>query len=648
MTDVALAWDEMLPVELSPEEAEYERLRNIDPRPYRVMVDDFRDGTSESRAVADKARRYYDNDQIFGATLTALTRSRQPKVIRNEIAPAINGILGVIQQAKVDPRAWPRNPDNEKQADVATKVLRYVADKEKWHAKKVDCAESFLIEGIAAASVEVNDKGEPVIIVVPYDEAIYDPRSRRADFSDAAYMGIGKWMYEGDLARMYPWAGEDLSKVYTTGWGEDMGLDRPDRPENAIGTSWLDPKKRRIFVVELYHLEDGAWWRCVFYVGGVLESGPSPYEDDDGNGVCGLVMGSCLVSRDNQRSGLAKMMLSQQDEINAYGSRALHIARSRQIQAADPANPPDVDAETAKKEAAKPDGAIPSGWQIVPTADLAQGMQLMMAEARQALVRQAPTPAVLAEASGANQSGRSRLVLQQAGMTEIARPLGRLEAFENNIYRAIWQRAKQFKREPWFVRTSGDDEKKSKFEGVNVPANPETGEPLEGAEMQQALAFMQQGGQLPLANELAKMDIDIEVETVPDTANLAAEQFEALAPMFPLLTEAVGPKKAFEIGVMLSAIPEKQRIKDMMDAPEEMTPEQQQAAQAQQEQAQQMQQMQQQIAMLMAQAEIRSKEAKATLDEAKAQQAAAQTRGTEADTVLKAAQFELGQPIDAS
>jgi hypothetical protein len=397
MTDVALTgWDEPV-IELSPEELEYERLRNIDPMPYRRMVDDFRDGTVESRAIADKARRYFDGDQIWGATETALKRSRQPKVIRNEIAPAINGILGVIQQDKTDPKAYPRTPESEKQADAATKVLRFVGDKEKWHDKKVDCSESFLIEGVAAVSVEVNARNEPVIVVVPYDEAIYDPRSRKADFSDSDYNGIGKWMYEGDLARMYPWAALDLGNVFSSSssWSGDMGLDRPDRPENAIGSSWLDPKKRRIFVVELYHRDDGVWNRCVFYVGGVLESGPSPYVDDDGEPVCGLVLQSCLVTRDNQRAGLAKAMLSPQDELNAYGSRALHLARSRQIQASDPQFPPEVDAETAKKEAAKPDGAIPSGWQVVPTADLSNGMQMMMADARQALILLTPMPPVL-------------------------------------------------------------------------------------------------------------------------------------------------------------------------------------------------------------------------------------------------------------
>jgi len=644
MTDVAIPdWEEVAP-ELSPEQVEVERLRLIDPMPKRKMVEDFRDGAQASRSWGEDCRRYYDGDQLFGDNLTAWKRSRQPKVIRNEISPAVNGMLGVIQQAKVDPRAWPRNPDNEEQADVASKALRFVADSQKWHKKKVDAAETFLIEGIAAVAIEASEDGDPIITQLPFDELIYDPHSRRADFSDAAYKGIGKWMYEGDLMRRYPLMREDLSQAFSSTWGSEMGLDRPDKPENLLGTNWLDPKRRRIFVVELYYLEDGEWMRCVFYVGGVLEEGASPYKDDKGQSLCAFVFQSCLITRDNQRIGLVKAMLSPQDELNAYGSRSLHLARSRQLKVSNPEYPPEVDSKTASAEAAKPDGVIPTGYEPVQTVDLLQGMQLMMSEARQALVRQAPTPAVLADAAASNQSGRSRLVLQQAGMTEIARALGRLEDFENEVYRMIWSVLKQFKTEPWWIRITGDDSKKPEFQGLNQPVDPTSGEPIDPrmAQMMEA-----QGMPVPKKNELAKMDVDIEVETVPDTANLQAEQFEALSPMFPLLAEAVGPKKAFEIGVALSSVPEKGRIKDMMDKPDELTPEQQQAAQAQQQQQEQIQQMQLQIAMLTAQAEIRVKESTASLNEARAQQVGADTRETEADTVLKAAQFNLGQPIDA-
>jgi len=633
MTDLAI-WDETFALEKTPEQVELERLRAIDPLPLKKMVDDFRDGTEESRGVGEKARRYYDNDQIFGETERAWRRSRQPKVIRNEIAPAINGMLGVIQQAKVDPRAWPRNPDNEEQADVASKALRYVADSQRWHKKKVDAAETFLIEGIAAVAVEASEDGDAVITQLPYDELIYDPHSRRADFSDASYKGVGKWMYEGDVQKMYPLFVEDLQQAFSSSsWGSAMGLDRPDKPENLINTNWVDAKRRRIFIVELYHKENGEWMRSVFYVGGVLEQGVSPYKDDRGETLCVFVFQSCLVTRDNQRAGLVKAMLSPQDELNAYGSRALHLARSRQIKVSDPSFPPDVDAATAKKEAASPDGAIPSGWEPVQTTDLMAGMQIMMGEARQALVRQAPTPAVLADASAANQSGRSRLVLQQAGMTEIARALGRFEDFENDMYRMAWNVLKQFKTEPWWIRVTGDDSKKPEFMGLNQPVMPgQVGEdgkpgkdvPIPPEKVQEMAAY---GIEPKIANRLAEMDVDIEVETVPDTANLQAEQFEAIAPMLPLLAEAVGPKKAFEIGVALSSIPEKQRIKELVEKPDEIPPEQQAQMQQQQQMQEQMQQQAIQLQMMAAQlanmetqAKIAKTQSDTRLNEAKIEQ----------------------------
>lgn len=635
MTDVTtLEWETMGPApEVDPVLVELERLRKLDPMPLRRMVDDFRGGTSESREIGEKARRYYDNDQIFGETERAWKRSRQPKVIRNEIAPAVNGMLGVIQQAKVDPRAWPRNPDNEDQADVASKALRFVADVNRWHKKKVDAAETFLIEGIAAVSVEAGEEGDPIITQLAYDELIYDPYSRRADFSDAAYKGIGKWMYQGDLQARYPLMSDDFDAAFTSSsWGADMGLDRPDKPENAIGTNWLDPRKRRIFVVELYHREDEEWIRSIFYVGGVLEQGPSPYKGDKGESLCVFVFQSCLITRDNQRAGLVKAMLSPQDELNAYGSRALHLARSRQLRVSDPSFPPEVDAKTAAAEAAKPDGVLPTGYEPVMTADLMQGMQIMMAEARQALVRQAPTPAVLADASAANQSGRSRLVLQQAGMTEIARALGRLEDFENEMFRLAWAILKQFKTEVWWIRTTGDDSKKAEFQGLNQPVDPTTGEPIDP---QMAQMMQAQGMPVPKKNEIAKMDVDIEVETVPDTANLQAEQFESIAPMLPLLAEAVGAKKAFEIGVALSSIPEKQRIKDLVDKPEDVPPEQQAQQQQMAQMQQQVQQVMTELAVMKERAAIEKTQSETALNQAKIEQIDAEVTIDAIDTRMK-------------
>ena len=626
MADVFFAEEELI---LSPEEQEradlVARLRLIDAAPLKRMVDEFRDGTEIGRAQSEKCRRYYDGEQLDGAKTTALRRARQPRVIRNEIKPAINGLLGILQQAKVDPRAWPRNPDNEEQADVASKALRYVADVNRFHKTKIDVAENHLIEGVAAAIVEADEKTGAVIHRIRYDEIIYDPRSREANFSDAIFKGVGKWLYEQDVQRMYPHLAEDIGASFETGWGADLGLGTmyEDKPDSVGGNSyWMDRKKRRLFIVELYHREN-QWMRTVFYVGGVLEQDVSPYLDDDQEPICPIVMGSCFIDRENQRYGLVASMLSPQDELNAYTSRALHLANHRQLQISDPNFPPEVDSKVASQEAAKADGVIPLGYTAVPTNDMLQSISLMMADARQALVRQAPTPAVLADASGSNESGRSRLVLQQAGMTEIARALGRLEDWENEIYRQAWLRLKQFKTEPWWIRITGD-EGKPEFAGVNMPVGPD-GQPVP-PQMAQMMAM--QGQPPQITNKLADMDVDIEVETVPDTANLQAEQFEAIAPLLPQIAEAYGAGKALELALALSSIPDKGRIKSILDA-EKDDPQAQQMAQMQQ----QMQQMQVELGMRKAQADIAKVESDTALNVARA-------KSEEAGVVIDAAEMQ--------
>lgn len=598
-------------------EQERARLASIDVKPMRRMVDDFRDGTDVARQRAEMCRDYFDDKQLDTKKLAALRRARQPQIIRNEIKPAINGVLGILTQAKVDPRAYPRNPTDEDAADVASKTLRYIGDQNRLHKKKIDCAENYLIEGATGAVVECD--GENILINrIRYEELIYDPRSREADFSDARYMGIGKWLAEDDLAKLYPMFAQDLPLVYSSNWGDMSLTTMQDRPDN-LAECWADTKKRRIFVVEMYHRED-EWTRTVFYAAGVLDQTPSPYLDDYQNPTNPIVASSCNVNRENERYGLVASMLSQQDELNAYASRLLHLTNSRQLQVTDPNFPPDVDADTARKEAARADGLLPTGYSIVPTSDLTAGASAMMQDARQALVRQAPTPAVLADASASSQSGRSRLVLQQAGMTEIARCLGRLEDFETAIYHQCWMRARQFWQEPKFIRVTGM-EGKADFVQLNAPeVDPQTGQPVVDPSTQQ----------MKITNKLADWDIDIEVQTVPDTANLQAEQFEAMAPMFPGLQQAFGPEVAFNVALALSSMPDKQEVKDIIkESQGGDDPQAQQMAAMKAE----IEKMQVELGMRAAQADIAETESKTALNVAKANQA-------EADVVVKAADMQ--------
>src|SRR5690606_25854248 len=104
------------------------------------------------------------------------------------------------------------------------------------------------------------------------------------------------------------------------------------------------------------------WYFAEFTKGGILKAGPSPYVNDKGESDCELLFQSAYVDRDNNRYGLVREFISLQDAINKRNSKALHQLNTSQIVFAKGAVP---DIERARREAARPDGAI----EIIPVVD---------------------------------------------------------------------------------------------------------------------------------------------------------------------------------------------------------------------------------------------------------------------------------------
>src|SRR5258708_28410813 len=104
-----------------------------------------RDLTLVARTNSILAQDYYDSDQFTPQEKAALRERRQPPIIVNRIKPAINGMVGVIERSRSDPRAWPRNPQNTDAADTATDILRYIADFNRFKGIKRDCFIDMLV-----------------------------------------------------------------------------------------------------------------------------------------------------------------------------------------------------------------------------------------------------------------------------------------------------------------------------------------------------------------------------------------------------------------------------------------------------------------------------------------------------------------------
>lgn len=579
---------------------------------YKKLYSDARDTTMEARRNGELAQDYYDNKQWSSEAIKALRKRKQPEIWINRIAPAVNGILGVLERGASDPRAYPRTMEDQAASEVATDSLRYAADNCRWDRVKLSAAKTYLIRGIGAVVVEVDDKLDPIARIIREGEFIYDPHSRDPDFEDARYLGVAKWMYVDSVKAMYPDADIDPAALGADG---GMSFDDDDKPSDT----WADTKRQRVLVCELYVNENG-WQRVVFWGGGILEQGPSPFLDENQQPSCPIIAQSCFVDRDNARYGIVQAMIPIQDEINMRRSRLLHLANSRQVRIAQP-DAIGEDANTIRAEAARPDGVLPYGVEPSTTGDLQNGQIQLLQESKNEIERMGPNPAVLGQGSS-DASGRAQMVRQQAGLTELTPALGGIEDLELRVYRAMWDRIKQFWDEPKLIRVT-DDLGAPKFLMLNEPIVQE----VPGIVMGPNGPMMQMTQQVVgVKNRAAEMDMDIILESVPDTATIAQEQFAELVK----LAQFYGPQEVpFDDLLEASSLPKKREILEKRQA------RMQEAAQGQAPQ----QQMQQQAAML----ELADKEAGVVEKQARAKKYDADAEAKLAEEARKS--FETGAKV---
>jgi hypothetical protein len=221
-------------------------------------------------------------------------------------------------------------------------------------------------------------------------------------------------------------------------------------------------------------------------------------------------------------------------------------------------------------------------FEIIPTNDMAMGQFSLLQEAKSEIDMLGPNASLLGQLSG-QQSGRAIMAQQQAGMAELAPIYDSLGDWTERVYRAIWNRIRQFWTEPRWIRVTEDD-RAPEFMGVNqvvmTPMGPQ------------------------MVNRVAKMDVDILITQTVEYASLRAEQFEKLTELagsgFPIPPRAI---------IMASELPDKDKILAEMEP--EQSPEEQQMAMQQAQQAQAMQ-------ARAFDAEMGVKEAKAIRDKAAA------------------------------
>lgn len=547
------------------------------------------DASQEARSESERARDYYDGKQLTSDQIAALKKRKQPIVIENLIRPKVDYLCGLERQTRTDPKAYPRTAQHDDDANAVTDALRYVTEDQDFPIKRSGVFQEMLVEGFGGVEVGHHQtKGgiDPKITKLDWDRLFFDPHSARPDYSDAEYMGFLTWMPETKAKRTWPDREEVITLTLAVGQSSDTYEDKPR------WKTWVDPKNRRVCIVTMYHLKDGVWHRSVFTRSGELEpSAPSPYLDDEGKPENAIILQSAFVDRDNDRYGLVRDYMTLQDEVNKRRSKFLHLANSRPMRLSPAAN---MSPEQARSEFNRPDGLIiaeQGDVEDLTNANMAAGHFNLLAEAKDAIKSVGPN-ATMQGKSGQDQSGRAILALQQGGMTEMAPLLDNLRHFNVRVYRAIWNRIRQFWTGERWVRVT-DDEKNARFVGLNTTkgnlAATKIMEALKSGKIDQAQAqqFAMQVQADPTmaepANVIAEVDVDIQLDEVADSPTLQIEQFDQLTKIAPLAPPQYIPTM-FEMLIEASNLRNKDKLREIMEqmkAPPQPDPMQQAAAQLQ-------------------------------------------------------------------
>lgn len=524
----------------------------------RKMLRDYVDLKTIEIEERLEARRYYHAKQWTAEEEKTLADRGQPVITYNRIAKKINGVIGLLERLRQDPKAYPRTPNGEESANVASQCLRYALDASQWESKLSDVILDLSVDGIGGWELgleQVDDQSQdPTLTPVNMSGFFYDPRSLQADFSDARYMGLAKWMTQDEALAFMPSLTVEIQDSIDTlssgSLGEAEALD-PDK-ENL----WWDKDLKKVRIIEVWY-RDGNRWLWSIYTGATeLMSGESPFVDGKGKQVCRYIMQSANVDELGNRYGFIRNLKGPQDAINHRESKSLHAFNTKQIIIEEGRV---TDVEAIRREAHRVDGVIslPEGQmgklRIENNTDVGMANMNMLEAAKQEIENYGVNPALLGQGLD-NKSGRAIALLQQAAIAELGPFIVRIRAMKLRCYGYVWEAIRKFWTGPRFIRITDEEENgPAGFIPINQPQTDDWGMPT-GATM----------------NPIGKVVVDFVLDEGPDTITLRQDALTSITSALSGAGTALPPPIILEMTRLIMSLTdlppaEKKRIMEAYD-----------------------------------------------------------------------------------
>lgn len=481
----------------------------------RRQYTDFAGDKREELAEQRTARHYYHGDQYTAGELKVLNARKQPVVTTPRLAKKINGIVGLLERLRQDPKAYPRTPQQEQGAELGTAIMRYALDQADWEAKSPEGCLNGAVNGIGGVELSITQgdqgDGEVDLATVDPETFFYDQRSVRPDFSDARFMGIAKWVDAEVAKEMFPDKANEIDALLSSGATASGQSEQMQDRE----TRWVNSNEKQLFLVEHWYLKGQDWRWCFYSFNVELAKGVSPFRDEKRKTFCRFLMYSANIDHDGDRYGFVRALKSPVDETNARRSKALHIMHTRRIIVQKGAVD---DVEKTRKEAVRPDGVIEVNgssdamrFEFDDTSKSQdwQSQIALLEESKNELEQFGPNPALLGEQGEKNQSGRAIALLQQAGIAELGPFILAYKNWKLRVYRAVWNAIQTTWTAERYIRVTDDDNVAQFIQLNGLQIDPRTGQPT-------------------MVNALGSLDVDIILDEGPDTMNVMQDTYETL------------------------------------------------------------------------------------------------------------------------
>ncbi|ELJ9860474.1 portal protein [Escherichia coli] len=228
------------------------------------------DSQPKWRDAANKACAYYDGDQLPPEVLQALKDRGQPMTIHNLIAPTVDGVLGMEAKTRTDLLVMSDDPDDETEK-LAEAINAEFADACRLGNMNKARSDAYAEQIKAGLSwVEVRRNSDPFgpefkVSTVSRNEVFWDWLSREADLSDCRWLMRRRWMDTDEAKATFPgmaqvidyaiddWRGfvdttvtEGQPSPLMSAWEEYQSWDRKEN-------EWLQRERRRVLLQVVYY-----------------------------------------------------------------------------------------------------------------------------------------------------------------------------------------------------------------------------------------------------------------------------------------------------------------------------------------------------------------------------------------------------------